>query len=62
LKPSEHPAWPALTDAQRRAVNRVWDETVVPALERAERLERDAQAALLAAQDARDSARHHATT
>jgi hypothetical protein len=32
--PAEHPAWPRLTDDQRKSINELWDEMVVPALAR----------------------------
>jgi hypothetical protein len=51
----DHPDWPRLTDAQRAAVNQVWDDTVIPALQEAEDAHRDATRRLIAAQDHRDA-------
>jgi len=53
----EHPAWTRLTDDQRRAVNEVWDDLVVPALESVEVMRRERDDALLEAQNARDAMR-----
>lgn len=56
--PSEHGAWPRLTDDQREAVNEVWDEMVVPALEEVDRANDRVIEARIEAQDARGVARH----
>jgi hypothetical protein len=53
-----HPAWPELTDRQRAAVNEVWEDTVVPALEEVAKAEERRVAAVIEAQDARWQARH----
>lgn len=55
--PAEHVAWPRLTDDQRRGVNEVWDDTVVPALEQVDVLRRECDDARLEAQDARGALR-----
>jgi hypothetical protein len=48
-----HPAWPELTDRQREAINEIWDDTVVPALEKVREAEDARIEAVIAAQDAR---------
>lgn len=52
-----HPAWPRLTDDQRKAVNEVWDDTVIPALEEADRMRRRMEDMQLEVQDAQALAR-----
>lgn len=52
-QPCTHADWPRLTSDQRRAVTRVWDDCVVPALEQAVADRRARDAALREAQDAR---------
>jgi hypothetical protein len=56
--PADHPAWPALTDEQRRCINEVWDETVVPALEAADAQAQAWEARAVAAADAWDAERY----
>lgn len=53
----EHPAWMRLTNDQRQAINQVWNDVVLPALEEAVLARQDRDNALLAAQDARDALR-----
>lgn len=60
--PSNHAAWPLLTDDQRSAVNEVWDEMVIPALEQVDAMRAERDAALLEAQDARSEARNVKST
>jgi hypothetical protein len=54
---SQHPAWPRLTADQRKAVNEVWNDMVVPALEEVAVARRERDEALLEAQDARGQLR-----
>lgn len=51
--PQEHEAYPRLTDGQKKAINDVWNDVCLPALEQAIELRRDLVAAKIAAQDAR---------
>lgn len=53
-----HPAWPRLTDDQRRAVNEVWDDMVVPALEEIDVMRRKVDEVRLEAQDDRAGKRY----
>lgn len=50
---ADHPAWARLTADQRKAVNAVWDEMVVPALEQVDTMRCERDDALLEAQTAR---------
>lgn len=52
-----HSSWEELTDRQRAAINEVWDEHVIPALEEVDTMRHEHDAALLEAQDARSQAR-----
>lgn len=54
---AEHPDWANLTVGQRKAVNRVWDDLVVPALEQVDRMREERDRALLEAQDGRTAYR-----
>lgn len=51
--PQEHPAYPELTDHQREAINQVWTDVCLPALEESTALRRQLVDARIAAQDAR---------
>lgn len=53
-----HPAWLALTERQREAINEVWEDTVVPALEEVAKAEERRITAAIEAQDARWLAQH----
>lgn len=53
MDPKDHPDWPVLTVEQRRAVNEVWNDTVVAALEETQAMKRRMEAAIIDAQDAR---------
>lgn len=54
--PQQHPAYPRLTADQKRAINEVWDDVCVPALEEVAVMRRQVTDARIAAQDARHQA------
>jgi cyclopropane fatty-acyl-phospholipid synthase-like methyltransferase len=55
--PAEHPSFPRLTADQKRAVNEVWDDTVLPTLEAANQFRRDADDQVLHEQQIADGLR-----
>jgi uncharacterized protein (DUF58 family) len=52
-----HPSWPDLTVRQREAINELWDEMCVPALEEVDQMRRRMEDMQLEVQDARSLAR-----
>lgn len=55
--PDGHPTWTRLDDEQKRWLNEVWDDTVVPALEEVDRMQKRVDEARLEAQAAHGLAR-----